>query len=246
MDLMSLNNYNFVLLILILGFLLFAYFKPFEAFSEHLTVINPNDVQIPRPPSDYQQIPISAFNTTDFSPVFYNKNRKRVNMKKFNLNNTYYDNLNNIIDRRNIFRYNNRFYYRRLFNNSTRYCNNCGDLSPQTCKNCVNCGTCYDNYGQAECVAGDKKGPYFRADCSAWSHGKNNLNIVDQPNFYLNTPYYYNPYLYNPYYDVNNKPIQNRDTAWEQNPYSSRWNYRPIPNTPVASAFDKVKDTQVA
>lgn len=72
--------------------------------------------------------------------------------------------------------YYRRPYYRRPYYNNfrypiyNRYCSSCESKSSYGCKSCLNCGLCYDNYGNIDCVSGSKFGPYFRKDCAAWKY----------------------------------------------------------------------------
>lgn len=54
-----------------------------------------------------------------------------------------------------------------------RYCSACGHKSRKNCSTCANCGICYTPNGSADCTPGDRKGPYFRRDCTAWEYGRN-------------------------------------------------------------------------
>lgn len=45
-----------------------------------------------------------------------------------------------------------------------KLCANCGDLNPNQCSTCSNCGYCYDMYGRGKCVPGGPDGPLYQDD----------------------------------------------------------------------------------
>lgn len=63
------------------------------------------------------------------------------------------------------YRYNFRFPHK-----YNRYCTECETRSPYNCKNCINCGLCYNENGYVQCIPGDINGPYFREDCTYWQY----------------------------------------------------------------------------
>jgi succinate dehydrogenase/fumarate reductase-like Fe-S protein len=67
--------------------------------------------------------------------------------------------------RRPYYRYNFRYPYK-----YNKYCSECDNKSLYSCKNCINCGLCYNANGNIECVPGDARGPYFREECAYWQY----------------------------------------------------------------------------
>jgi len=57
------------------------------------------------------------------------------------------------------------------FSINSHYCNNCGHRDRYSCGICTNCGFC-ESEDSAECIPGNRNGPFFRKDCLNWKHGR--------------------------------------------------------------------------
>lgn len=61
--------------------------------------------------------------------------------------------------------------YEKFWGGGPRYCSNCGYKGPRRCRQCINCGWGIAQTGNASCIPGDARGPYFASDIISWNYG---------------------------------------------------------------------------
>jgi len=58
-----------------------------------------------------------------------------------------------------------------------RFCYTCSNKNYNDCLSCFNCGYCFDEFGNRQCIGGDYRGPYNFEKCGIWKSGKSKCNI---------------------------------------------------------------------
>jgi hypothetical protein len=93
-------------------------------------------------------------------------------------------------------------------------CDTCNYKSKLDCTTCINCGYCYSEGKEPQCVFGNSDGPSFNNDCIKWQYGDNIISKSTDPYYYPISYYNYKTSSYRHYYGKNTGRRKNHHNNW--------------------------------